>query len=66
MVQDDTSLAKRVAYILGPSSAAAQALAHAASVEAQGGHGSIFYVKGYWIVQNTETVRAAKEKWWQD
>jgi hypothetical protein len=66
MVQDDTSLAKRVADILGPSSAAAQALAHVACVKTQGGHGCIFYVKGYWIVQNTKTVRAAKEKWWQD
>jgi hypothetical protein len=63
MVQDDTSLAERVAYILGPSSAAAQALAHVASVKAQGGHSCIFYVKGYWVVQD---LRAEKENWWQD
>jgi hypothetical protein len=47
MVQDDTSLAERVAHILGPSSAAAQALAHVASVKAQGGHSCVFYVKGF-------------------
>jgi hypothetical protein len=51
MVQDDTSLAEWVAYILGPSSAAAQALAHVACIRAQGGRGCIFYAKGYWIVQ---------------
>ena len=66
MVQDDTSLAKQVAHILGPSSAAAQALARVACVKAQGAHGCIFYVTGYWIVQNIEIVRTAKEKWWPD
>jgi hypothetical protein len=51
MVQDDTSLAERVAYILGPSSAAAQALAHVACIKTQGGRGCIFYAKDYLIVR---------------
>jgi hypothetical protein len=58
VMQDYTALAELVAYILGPSSAAAQALAHAAIVKAQGGHGNIFYVEGYWIVRDAATARA--------
>jgi hypothetical protein len=54
MVQDYTALAELVAYIIGPSSAAARALAHAAIVKAQGGPANIFYVDGYWIVQIAE------------
>jgi hypothetical protein len=59
MGQDDAALAERVAYILGPSSAAAHALAHVACVKAQDGTSYIFYVKGCSVAQNTEIVRAA-------
>jgi hypothetical protein len=59
MVEDDMALAEKVADILGPSSAAAHALAHVACIKAQGGTGYIFYVKGCWVVQNTQIARAA-------
>lgn len=46
-------IARKVAHVIGPSSAAALALDHLEKLREQGKEAEIFFTKGSWIVQET-------------